>query len=172
MHDSSVQQPNSREDQPVGDADDLVTALLTASRVLVGVSARSLADVEGSVSLTQFRMLVVLERRAGTNLAGLAKSLGVNASTALRMVDRLVDARCVERHDNPGNRREVVLTLTPHGRAVVADVTARRRAEIARIVSGMATRERVGLVAALQAFAEAADEPDPATSGGSAALGW
>ncbi|GAA4845082.1 MarR family transcriptional regulator [Luteimicrobium xylanilyticum] len=163
MHDSSDQQ------QPT---DDLVTALLTASRVLVGVSARSLSDVEGAVSLTQFRMLVVLERSPGTNLAGLAKSLGVNASTALRMVDRLVTAGCVERHDNPGNRREVVLTLSAHGRGIVADVTDRRRAEIAKIVSAMSTRERAGLVAALQAFADAADEPDPATSGGLAALGW
>ena len=40
--------------------DDFVTALLTASRVLVGVSARSLVQAQGTVTVTQFRTLVVL----------------------------------------------------------------------------------------------------------------
>src|SRR5665647_545120 len=42
-----------------GGADELVSALLTASRALVGVSARSLARVEDAVTITQFRTLVV-----------------------------------------------------------------------------------------------------------------
>lgn len=41
----------------------MVTALLTASRLLVAVSARSLAAVEESLTLPQFRMLVVLDSR-------------------------------------------------------------------------------------------------------------
>ncbi|BBJ46050.1 hypothetical protein SSPO_087680 [Streptomyces antimycoticus] len=45
------------------DAEAMVTALLTASRLLVAVSARSLAAVEDSLTLPQFRMLVVLDGR-------------------------------------------------------------------------------------------------------------
>ena len=44
---------------PVGHVDDVVTALLTASRVLVAVSAGSLADFEETVTLTQDRKSVV-----------------------------------------------------------------------------------------------------------------
>ena len=54
------------DDQP--DVDDLVTALLTASRVLVGVSARSLAHLDESVTVTQFRVLVVLRGHGETRL--------------------------------------------------------------------------------------------------------
>ena len=76
-------------------ADELVSALLTASRALVGVSARSLAHVEDAVTITQFRTLVVLEGHGDTRLNQLAERLGVTASTALRMVDRLIAAHAV-----------------------------------------------------------------------------
>lgn len=150
--------------------DDLVTAVLTASRVLVSVAARSLETVRNAVTLTQFRTLVVLHSRRGTNLNGLAAEVGVTASTAVRMVDRLVTAGYVTRRDNPDNRREVQLALTASGRRLVERVTEARRREIARIVADMPTGRRGELVAALTAFADAAHEP-PAESAHSA-LGW
>ena len=52
--------PARGKDATTSDADELVSALLTASRALVGVSARSLAHVEDAVTITQFRTLVVL----------------------------------------------------------------------------------------------------------------
>lgn len=142
--------------------DDLVTALLTASRVMVAVSTRSLEAVQHLVTIPQFRALVVLENNDGTNLGGLAQLLDVNASTAVRMMDRLVSAGLVTREDNPASRREVVLGLTPAGRRVVRRVTAARRIQIARIVQAMPTARRGQLVLALRAFAAAAGEPEPA----------
>lgn len=156
--------------------DDLVAALLTASRVLVGVSAASLAEVEETVTLTQFRALVVLDRfrggsptDAGSNLNSLAESLGVNPSTAMRTVDRLIAAGMVTRAENPTNRREVRLTVTHAGSEVVRTVTARRRDQLARIVQRMPGGSRRDLITALSDFAEAAGEP-PASH--SAPLGW
>lgn len=152
-------------------ADDLVTAVLTASRVLVAVSVRSLAEVEGTVTVTQLRTLVVLDGHGEMNLNRLAGLLGVTPSTAMRMIDRLLAAQLVTRRDNPTNRREVVLGLTEQGRQVVRKVTSARRAEIARIVKAMPTAQRNGLIEALRAFAEAAGEPEP-NAGSMAALGW
>ncbi len=43
--------------------DHLVDAVLSASRVLVAIAARSLADVGEEVTLTQYRSLVVLASR-------------------------------------------------------------------------------------------------------------
>jgi DNA-binding MarR family transcriptional regulator len=149
--------------------DDLVTAVLTASRVLVGVSAASLADVEEKVTVAQFRTLVVLHSRGELNLSGLAEELEVNASTALRMIDRLLAAGLVTRRDNPSNRREVQLHTSPEGEHLVRSVTTRRRARIARIVRAMPEADRGELVRALQAFADAAGEPAAVNL---AALGW
>jgi DNA-binding MarR family transcriptional regulator len=151
--------------------DEIVTAVLTASRVLVGVSARSLAGVEETVTLTQFRTLVVLEGHGEINLNRLAELLDVNASTAMRMIERLLSAGMVTRRDNPANRREVLLGLSEQGRGLVRRVTAKRRKEIARIVTVLPHGQRAGLIEALLAFADAAGEPDaPATN--AASVSW
>jgi DNA-binding MarR family transcriptional regulator len=152
------------------DSDELVTAVLTASRALVAVSARSLTQLDERVTVTQFRTLVVLGNHGETNLNGLAEELDVNASTAMRMIDRLLTAGLVTRSENPGNRREVLLGLTVEGRKLVDTVTRKRRREIAKIVERMPTARRGQLVAALHAFAEAAGEPHP--SDRITALGW
>ena len=145
---------------PDAGAADLATAVLTASRVLVSVSARSLSGVEESLTLTQFRTLVVLHSRDGSALHALAEELGVSASTAMRMVDRLLDNGLLTRDENPADRRQVVISLTAHGRAIVEEVTARRREEIAAIVDRMPDTHQAWLVAALRSFADAAGEPE------------
>ncbi|MEO7070521.1 MAG: MarR family transcriptional regulator [Nostocoides sp.] len=151
--------------------DDLVTALLTGSRVLVGVSARSLAEVEETVTLSQFRTLVVLRAHDGTRLNQLATRLGVGPSTALRSVDRLIAAGLVVRAENQRDRREVVIGLTDTGIRLVDDVTERRRDAIRDIANVMSPMQRETLIRALMAFSAAADEPivlaDAATR-----LGW
>jgi DNA-binding MarR family transcriptional regulator len=141
------------------DIDALTDAVLTASRLLVAVSARSLAAVEETITLPQFRMLVVLDTRGAMKISSLAESLEVNPSTATRMIDRLVTTGMVARQYNPVTRREVVVELTGQGLRVVRGVTRRRRAAIGRIVAKMSESERRGLVGALTAFTEAGGEP-------------
>ncbi|WP_084962869.1 MarR family winged helix-turn-helix transcriptional regulator [Thermoactinospora rubra] len=149
--------------------DMVSSAVLTGSRVLVAIAARSLAAVEERVTLPQFRMLVVLSGHGETKLVTMAELLDVNSSTAMRMADRLAAAGLIVREVNPDNRRETLMRLTPEGRRLVDEVTARRRAEIDSIVSRMAPEHRRALVEAMAAFNEAAGEP-PAD--GSHPLGW
>jgi DNA-binding MarR family transcriptional regulator len=134
-------------------------ALLTASRLLVAISARSIARVDETITIPQFRTLVILSNRGPLNLATLAGLLDVQPSTTGRMVERLVSAGLIERRPHPRSRRELVAELTPRGRRVVRRVTAYRRDEIARVVEKMPPRERGGLVGALTAFTAAGGEP-------------
>ncbi|WP_419999291.1 MarR family winged helix-turn-helix transcriptional regulator [Streptomyces boninensis] len=156
------------------DVEAVTRAVLTASRLLVAVSARSLAAVEDTVTLPQFRALVVLSTHGPSKLVDLAEQLGVNPSTAMRMVDRLIAAGLASRSPNPANRRERSLGLTAAGERIVEQVTARRQAEIASIVERMAPAQRDALVAVLTAFAEAGGEPDAGRAGGADRypLGW
>ncbi|MDG5486095.1 MarR family transcriptional regulator [Mycolicibacterium gadium] len=139
-------------------ADAITDALLTASRLLVAMSARSIALVDETITFAQFRTLVILSTRDAINLANLAGLLDVAPSTTGRMVDRLVTAGLIDRRPHPDSRRELVVTLTERGRNTVDAVTARRREEIARVVAKMAPAERRGLVRALTAFTRAGDE--------------
>jgi DNA-binding MarR family transcriptional regulator len=154
---------------PEPGAEEMVSVLLTASRLLVAVSARSLAAVEESLTLPQFRMLVVLDARGSLALSQLAGELGVQPSTALRMVDRLVGAGILARGSSPTDRRASIISLTPAGRRVVVEATERRRQEIARIVGAMPPGQRRHLVDALQAFTEAGGEPSVWET---APMGW
>lgn len=144
----------------------MTEAVLTASRLLVAVTARSLDDVQDSLTLPQFRALVVLSARGPLRLTRMAEHLEVNPSTAMRMAERLTAAGMITRSANPDNRRESMLRLTEAGHAVVDQVTARRRREISAIVQRMPAAHRERLVAALEAFNEAGGEPpagpDPA----------
>jgi DNA-binding MarR family transcriptional regulator len=140
--------------------DEITDALMTASRLLVAISARSIGQVDETITIPQFRTLVILASRGPINLATLAGLLGVQPSATGRMVDRLVAAGLIDRLPHPTSRRELLAALTRRGRDVVRRVTAHRRVEIAAIVEKMPPPERHGLVRALTAFTVAGGEPD------------
>jgi DNA-binding MarR family transcriptional regulator len=140
-------------------ADAVTDAVLTASRLLIAVSASSIAAVDESITIPQFRLLVVLHTRGPMKLSILAEHLGVNPSTTTRMVDRLIFTGMVDRQVNPTSRREVLLDLTEDGAQTVTRVTQQRRRQIARIVARMPAQHRAQLIEALEAFNDAGGEP-------------
>jgi DNA-binding MarR family transcriptional regulator len=137
---------------------ELGEAFLRASRVLVSIAARSLADVE-DVTLPQWRALVVISSHDTTTVSNLAHALDVHSTTATRLCDRLVDKDLVRRAPKPGDRRAIELHLTPSGRGLVNRVTNRRRRDITAIAARMPARSAAAALDALEAFADAAGEP-------------
>jgi DNA-binding MarR family transcriptional regulator len=138
---------------------EITDALLTASRLLVAIAARSIALVDDTITIPQFRTLVILSNEGPINLSTLAGRLAVQPSTTGRMVDRLVGAGLIDRRPHPTSRRELMAALTPRGRDVVRKVTINRRRQISAIVEKMPQHERRGLVRALTAFTGAGGEP-------------
>jgi DNA-binding MarR family transcriptional regulator len=111
---------------------------------------------------------VVLAARGPQGTAELAAALTVNPSTATRMCDRLVRKGLIRRHRQAGDRRTIRIALTAAGRNLVAQVTHRRRAELARLLGALPPDQHQPVIAAFRAFADAAGEiPQPG-----AALGW
>jgi DNA-binding MarR family transcriptional regulator len=137
---------------------EAVQALLLASRAFVGLTARSLAAVDGDVTLPQFRAMVVIAVRGPQRSTDIADELQVNPSTATRMCDRLVRKGFVRRARPADDRRVVHLRLTASGRAVVEQVVTSRKAELERLVAETAHLWGPEVIAALTAFAEAAGE--------------
>lgn len=138
-----------------GAADAITDALLTTSRLLVAISARAIGQVDETISIPQFRTLLILSDRGAINLATLAGLVGVQPSATGRMVDRLAATGLIVRSPHPNSRRERLVALTGRGRAVVHEVNARQRAEIARIVDATPAGDRRGLVRALTSFTSA-----------------
>src|SRR4051812_17152378 len=97
--------------------DEVVRRFLVVSRALVGVAARSLADVD--VTLPQFRALVVLSTRRSTTVSDLAAALDIHTTTATRLTDRLDRKGLVYRVGRPEDRRVTELHLTVAGLRLV-----------------------------------------------------
>lgn len=138
-----------------------VDGVLAASRALIAVATRSLGAAAEETTIAQYRALVVLASRGPQRMVDLAAALGVAPSTVGRMCDRLVRKRLIRRHRARADRRAVLVSITPAGRQVVDQATARRRALIAEILAGLPAWRQRAVAGALRAFAAAAGEiPD------------
>jgi len=137
--------------------DEVTEAILVASRAMVAVAVRSLAD-HPEVTLTQYRTLVVLSCGGARRLADLAEDLRVSPSTATRMCDRLVRKGLISRTRDELDRREVNLVVTPAGRKIVTDVIERRRLEVGELLRAIPLGTRRQLVSCLRLLASAAGE--------------
>lgn len=132
--------------------------MMRASRVLVSVVAKSLAEVEDVVTASQLRVLVMIASRGPQTLGAVAEDLGVHPSNATRTCDRLVMAKLMRRDEDPQDRRFLQLRLTDKGLALVSAVMVKRRAALASILSRMPQDERGDLEQVMNSFASAAGE--------------
>lgn len=127
---------------------DELVAFETATRDLVGIALRSVEDLE--VSLSQFRLLLVLEERGRSSSTACAHALGVVGSSVTRLADRLHSSGHLVRGVDPGNRSVVTLELTDSGRRVVEQVVEHRRGELTRALDRLTADERAACAAALE----------------------
>lgn len=141
------------------EADVAVEHTLTASRALLGVVARSVAEALEQVTLPQFRVMVLLAAEEPLRVSTLAQRMGVVPSTFSRALDRMVAAGWLAREENPESRRETLVRLTDQGRRLVEEVTRRRRTEIQGILRRLTPAERATVAEGLAVFAAAAGEP-------------
>ena len=150
------------------DHDDVVDAVLAASRALVAIALRSLAAAHVDVTLPQYRALVLLADSGERRTVDLANDLGVNSSTATRLIDRLVRGKLVRRDVHPEDRRATRVQITDAGRAVVDAVMTERRAEVRRILRKVPAESRRAIVESLDVLSRAAGEAPEQTW----SLGW
>ena len=145
--------------------DDVVDVVLTASRVLIGIADRAMPET-AEVTLHQFRALLLLDAQGDMGVNELAEVLGVSASTVTRLCDRLVRKRLIRRRHGRDNRRQVSISVSPTGAALVAEVVARRRQGIADVLARLDARERAEVAGGLAAFIRASHD-EPGESGAS-----
>ena len=141
--------------------DELADAFVTASRALVGVAVHSVSAAPVDVTVTQFRLLVLVAD-GGRSIGDIADHLGVNQSNASRHCDRLQRLGLVTRQGLEADARVVVMGLTDRGQEVVDTVMERRRDDVRRLLGAIAPVQARSLVGALEAFNRAAHELDEA----------
>ncbi len=145
----------------VPDDNEVIEAIIHASRAMVAIAIRSLTECGEAVTLPQYRTLVVLSDGGPRRLADLADALGVSPSTATRMCDRLVRKGLITRTRDELDRREVNLGVTDAGRTTVMEVINRRRADVCALLGSIPLGTRRDLVDSLRLLSAATgDSPE------------
>lgn len=143
---------NAGSDAKNGTAAGDLVAFEIATRDLVGVALRSVDRLE--VSLPQFRLLLVLHELGRSSSTQCARALDVAGSSVTRLADRLHASGHLIRSAGESNRSVVTLELTTTGRRVVEEVTARRRAELGRVLGLLDPDARAACAATLTSLHE------------------
>jgi DNA-binding MarR family transcriptional regulator len=142
------------------EVDELADAFVTAARALVAVAVRSISAAPVDITVPQHRVLVLLASRGEQSVGALAEQLGVNASNASRVCDRLQRLGLVARHRSPIDGRSVKVALTDDGVAVLRVVSEHRHGEVRRILTDVGPQDADVALQALRAFNAAAGEVD------------
>ena len=145
--------------------DRLDDALVEVRRVLQrpGYRRAVLGELAGTVGLQTIRVLRLVERaEQAPTIGAVAEALVVDPSTASRAVDRAVDAGLLERRVCSDDGRRARLYLTGPGRAVLAEVSARRRSVLARAVRDWEQGDVGALHALLQRLLDGFDAAEEA----------
>jgi len=100
-------------------------------------------------SVTQWRVLKILERMPGINQNQIAELLEVEPITSSRMIDRLEESGFVERRRDPADRRAWRIHLTDKAGPVLAELHELAGEMIEDALEGLNQAERDALVAAL-----------------------
>ncbi len=103
-----------------------------------------------NISVPQFRVLNILERRPGGSLSDVAERVGLSLPAMSRLIDGLVERRLLTREDSPADRRRISLRITDSGRDLVR--TAREGAldQLADLLGSLSAKDRAQVVAAME----------------------
>ncbi|MEU4575590.1 MarR family winged helix-turn-helix transcriptional regulator [Nonomuraea sp. ATR24] len=143
-----------------------------AAAALVAVWAHSRHAAVTKVSSIQLQALLTLEPHRHINLATLSEALGALPSSTSRLCDRLEATGWVRRSTSHDDRRELTISLTPSGRALLAELRARRREHLAEVVDEMPPDARAALLLGLRAFTTAASRVHAAQRPGQSDDTW
>ena len=115
--------------------DGLIESILDNYGRAAGVFDPNRLEVweELGLTMSQLRVLYMLQAGPGTPAGAIAAQLKVRPSTATGIVDRLVRDGLVRRERDDLDRRRVRIWLTERGMRVINELRARNRAQIWKI---------------------------------------
>jgi DNA-binding MarR family transcriptional regulator len=154
-----VSSRNPARRQPAADEEHAVVEnLMALSRLIVGLTARTVGELDVDVTLGQYRALVVLATKGRQRTGELAAELGVQPSTATRKCNRLVNRGLIARERHPDDLRVSWLTLTSEGHALVAAMMLHRRAKLEQLAASAQITAPGALATGLAALVHAGGE--------------
>jgi len=104
------------------------------------------------ITLPQFQVLQLVYFGEAINVKDLTQLTGLAASTVSEMVDRLVELAYVTKAQNTVDKRQVILTCTKPGAAIIRKVIRQRVKTVRQVIETMSPGASEALVAQLTDF--------------------
>jgi DNA-binding MarR family transcriptional regulator len=142
-----------RETPPMG-YDDLTMRIAIAWRDLRRIKPQRLSE---PVPQGQLDTMDVISHLGSCSMVQLSNALRIDASTATRAVDRLVESGMAARRRSNEDARTVLVELTKEGRALERRLTRERMQQMNSILDRLPADDRGQVAAALEALLAATD---------------
>ncbi len=127
-------------------------ALQRATHATLQVLATELADLD--LTASEINALANLADGRGRTVSELGAAAGARPTTLTSVLDRLERRGHISRGSLPGDRRAVLIELTPSGRVIAATIRRAVTDLERRALAGLSADALAGLRVALQALAE------------------
>jgi DNA-binding MarR family transcriptional regulator len=157
---------------PTTDRTALVDEVIAGYEQLMHRLADSHAPdfLEIPVTMPQAKLLYLLGAAGDLHMSELVTRLGVSLSTVSGLVDRIVEAGLADRREDPADRRQVVVGLTPAGVEFIDRFRELNAHGMRELLAHLDGAELVGVRAALTSLARAADQLATRPGGAAAAV--
>lgn len=131
--------------------DSAERALLADLRCIIQTVNRHAAHVEKScgVSTTQLTALELISGQPGVRVTGVSEALGVHASTASNMLDKLEAKGLIERRRGGTDQRTVSLYATPAGKRLLLESPGSHRHLLQEALHSLQDRDLKSIAASL-----------------------
>jgi DNA-binding MarR family transcriptional regulator len=122
---------------------------------LIGDHAPEFTEV--GVTMAQAKVLYVVLAAGRLRMSELAGRLGIGPSSASEIVERLVELGFLGRVDDPDDRRQVVVTVTPDGAALLERFRELDQRQLRELLGRLDAEELAVVAESLDIFHRAID---------------
>jgi DNA-binding MarR family transcriptional regulator len=135
--------------------DEVIAGYEALMHRMAGAHAPEFLEIP--VTMPQAKLVYLLGAAGDLHMSELVARLGVSLSTVSGLVDRIVEAGLATRHEDPADRRQVVVGLTPAGASFIDRFRELNARQMRELLEQLADHELDGVRATLSALARAAD---------------
>lgn len=131
-------------------------ALRRAQLAVFADFANAMRAADTPLTPGEFGILQIVATNDGLTQTALARALGVDRSTLVPVLNRLEEARLIERRKSPTDRRAHALALGPDGARLIERYETLVRAHEARLLAPLSSGERRQLIRLLERILDGA----------------
>lgn len=113
---------------------------------------------ESGLSMPQFHTMMRLYYRKSGGISEIAQDVGFTKAASSQMIDRLFQQGLVERVENPTDRREKLITLSPKGRELIETLISSRKQWMEDLTTALNPAEQEHIIEAMHLLSRAARE--------------